>query len=152
MNQPYLLLIQTEIAILLAFLMSIEARRWGRDMPHERPDFPWPSMRGTAKHPETATSWIIYNIGSPGICLAAITAGVLCANHLAGQLAGLVVMRPLPLLDANLGVDFVLAVLVFNCGGYRRWLATATTPLLPRALAVFGLGFTWPLVVGRRAR
>lgn len=152
MNQPYLLLIQTEIAVLLAFLMLIEAQRRGWGMPPGRPDSSWPPTHRTAKRPGAATGWIIHNIGSPGFCLGVITAGVLCANHLAGQLVGLVVMRPLPLLNASPAADFVLAVLVFNCGGYRRWLATAATPLLPRALTVFGLGFTWPLVVGRRGQ
>jgi hypothetical protein len=128
MNQLHLLLIQTEIAILLAFLMFIEARRRGWDMPPGRPGFSWSPARGPGKRLAAVAGWMIHNIGSPGVCLAAITAGVLCANHLAGLLVDLVVMQPLPLIDAGGGIDFALAVLVSNRSGYRRWLAAAATP------------------------
>jgi hypothetical protein len=49
-------------------------------------------------------------------------------------------------------IDIVLAVLVFNNSGYRKWQAATATPLLPRVLAAFGIGFTWPLRVSNRSR
>lgn len=151
MNQFQLLLVQSEIGVLLAFLMFIQAQRlW--DAPMGSHDVPWLPMRDASRRLQFAICWMIHNIGSPGLCFAAIAGGVLCANHLAWEVVGLAVMQPLPLIEVAPGADLVLAVLVFNRGGYRRWQASAAIALLPRMLAVFGLGFTWPLVVGRQMR